>query len=144
MPRGVPRSRSEGARARRAQSPGHYIEYLCLAVDTKHEVRNRQKARPEFIAHCKRLYEEQRGRCALSGAALTHEGLPCTPTQVSIDRIDSGRGYVAGNVRLVAVWVNRALSHWGDATLQSFVAEIYHHRRVRQEPRTPPFALEIR
>jgi hypothetical protein len=56
-------------------------------------------------------------RCAVSGIPFTLAGKttgyrsPCRP---SIDRIDAQKGYTPGNIRLVCVAVNAALSDWGD------------------------------
>jgi hypothetical protein len=53
--------------------------------------------------------------------ALTHLPFDLTQkrTTISIDRIDSARGYVVGNVRLVRLHVNLALNEWGlDALLE--------------------------
>lgn len=52
------------------------------------------------------LYEEQRGICALTRLPLVlTTGDLCS---ISIDRKDSNRGHVMGNVQLVCVWANRA------------------------------------
>jgi len=62
-----------------------------------------------------KLWENQDGRCALSGIKMElatkgqHE-----PWLASLDRIDSQGGYVLENVRLVTWMVNRALASWGD------------------------------
>ena len=54
------------------------------------------------------LWHEQRGRCAVSGVILTHhaDGTGKKEFNASIDRIDSNRGYLRGNVQLVAYRVN--------------------------------------
>jgi hypothetical protein len=72
------------------------------------------------------LYVQQRGRCALTGAPLVvalrsqverHEVDP--DAVVSLDRIDSSRGYVPGNVQLVSWATNRAKS---DLSSSAFAA----------------------
>ncbi len=55
------------------------------------------------------LYEAQNGRCALSGVAIQ---MPPTNARkkeatASLDRIDSTKGYVEGNVQ----WVHKAVNH---------------------------------
>lgn len=53
------------------------------------------------------LYYKQQGLCALSGRVMTHqlhEGI--VPTNISIDRIDSSKGYVEGNIQLVCRQAN--------------------------------------
>jgi len=54
------------------------------------------------------LWEAQQGRCAVSGVILTHhaDGTGKKEFNASLDRIDSNRGYLRGNVQLVAYRVN--------------------------------------
>jgi hypothetical protein len=58
------------------------------------------------------LYEQQGGRCALSERPLDVEDKRWRP---SLDRIDASKGYVAGNMQLVAWIVNRSKSGFSDA-----------------------------
>lgn len=54
------------------------------------------------------LLNKQKYKCALSGTALTFElGNGRTPTNMSIDRIDSRMGYVQNNVQLICSAVNQ-------------------------------------
>lgn len=65
------------------------------------------------------LYDGQSGLCALSGIEMTHiRGRGKVGTNISIDRIDSSRGYEEGNVQLVCAAVNRIK---GDMTDEDFV-----------------------
>jgi hypothetical protein len=50
------------------------------------------------------IYDDQQGICALSGLAM--DPTPKSPFRPSIDRIDSTRGYVSGNVQFVCSVVN--------------------------------------
>lgn len=52
------------------------------------------------------LFEAQDGKCAISGVILTWRTGKILPTSLSVDRIDSARGYVRSNVRLVCFAVN--------------------------------------
>lgn len=68
-----------------------------------------------------RIYEEQKGMCAVSGLPMTwmHEGLYSNHgsrrgTNISIDRIDSDQGYVPHNIRLVCDRVNKMKSNMTD------------------------------
>lgn len=65
-------------------------------------------------------WERQEGRCALTGALMTH-GRKRTgdPTQSSIDRIDSEGNYTAVNIHLVCARINlmkadMSVSEFGD------------------------------
>jgi len=57
------------------------------------------------------LWEEQDGRCALSGLVMTrHRGFGETTTNASIDRIDPAKGYVKSNIQLVC-WQANKMKH---------------------------------
>lgn len=54
------------------------------------------------------IYDTQCGKCALSGVDMTFlAGNGRVQTNISIDRIDSSKGYIRGNVQLVCNTVNR-------------------------------------
>lgn len=53
------------------------------------------------------LFKRQRGLCALSGMVLTMPRFTRDTKTASLDRIDSSRGYVRGNVQWVHKDVNR-------------------------------------
>lgn len=76
------------------------------------------------------LWHSQGGKCALTGWDMTMElGRGTVPTNCSLDRIDSSRGYEVGNVQLVCRAANVAKS---DLSLNDFVAlcrsvtEVHH------------------
>lgn len=56
------------------------------------------------------LWDQQNGRCALSGRPMTwgriESDIQGDSDNLSIDRIDSRRGYVSDNVHLVTARVN--------------------------------------
>lgn len=54
------------------------------------------------------LYEKQSGKCAISGVDMTYlAGNGKISTNISIDRIDSSKGYLRDNVQFVCDVVNR-------------------------------------
>lgn len=69
------------------------------------------------------LYEQQNGKCKLTGIDFTFEinkektrnFLPFNP---SLDKIDSKKGYTKDNVRLVCTIVNLALNNFGEDTFK--------------------------
>lgn len=78
------------------------------------------------IEDLKSLAELSQGRCMLTGISFEHgacDGLKESATRrkrvwaPSLDRIESTKGYVPGNVRLVCMAVNAALQEFGDAVL---------------------------
>jgi hypothetical protein len=63
------------------------------------------------------------GRCQLSGLKLdtsVQEDGRTNPFTPSIDRIDSTKGYVDGNCRIVCLMANLMLKTWGDGPLMAF------------------------
>jgi len=82
------------------------------------------------------LWSEQRGRCALSGIAmemppstLAWETQSLDPWKPSLDRIDSARGYLKGNVRFVTVLGNMAKGRYSDADLMRFCRAVVERNR---------------
>lgn len=58
------------------------------------------------------LWQTQKGLCALTGWPMTMElANGVVPTNCSIDRVDSKKGYVVGNVQLVCRAANVAKSN---------------------------------
>ena len=69
------------------------------------------KGRPGRAAlsaeYLNQLFQRQSGCCAISGIKMTWgHGNGRQNTHVSIDRIDSARGYEVGNIQLVCLVVN--------------------------------------
>lgn len=52
------------------------------------------------------LWNKQKGKCALTGIQMTTDKHGRTNTNVSIDRIDSTKGYTKDNVQLVCSVIN--------------------------------------
>lgn len=70
-----------------------------------------------------KMWVASNGVCAVSGIpfSLDRHASGRAPLAPSIDRIDSGIGYVAGNVRLVCQLANLAMNTWGEAVLRDFI-----------------------
>lgn len=66
-----------------------------------------------------KLWDKQQGKCAISGIEMTYiANCGRIPTNVSVDRIDSNKGYIKGNVQLVCMAVNQMKS---DLDMQTFL-----------------------
>lgn len=77
------------------------------------------------------LFEQQKGRCALSGLSI-QLGRTAKNQTASVDRIESSLGYVAGNVHWVHKDVNKMKM---DLTLDRFIelcCLVTEHQRVDQ------------
>jgi hypothetical protein len=73
------------------------------------------------------LLKRQNYRCAVSGLEFDltpHADAFRRPFAPSLDRIDSKRGYVLRNVRIVCCAVNLALNEWGLETFEKICAAV--------------------
>lgn len=69
-----------------------------------------------------------RGRCEVTG--IPFELSRRSPWQPSVDRIDSSKGYVPSNIRVV-VWIfNAACNSWGDEPVYRLAAAIARRRKA--------------
>jgi len=58
--------------------------------------------------YLKSLYELQKGKCNLSDFEMTNiRGEGHVNTNISVDRIDSKKGYIKGNIQLVCLAINK-------------------------------------
>jgi len=75
------------------------------------------------------LWDKQECKCALSGINMTwHRGGGNTDYACSIDRKDSDKGYVVGNIQLVCRTVNFMKSTLNDAQLYWWCKNIVEHK----------------
>ena len=77
-----------------------------------------------------KLWKKQKGKCALSGIAmtLTHgTSAMMNPTKISVDRIDNSLDYVDGNVQLILWQANAAKSVWSNQQLIEMCKAVAAH-----------------
>lgn len=82
------------------------------------------------------LYIDQKGLCPLTGQILSPysgDWNQKNPYKISIDRIDSSKGYVRGNVILVTHWANNAKNTWPSEILESFI--MYSYKQLKKNGR---------
>lgn len=70
-------------------------------------LKRRPTENPVTHSQLMEMYYQQNGLCALSGVKMTWMREKIRPTSISIDRIDSTKGYTFDNVRLLCHAVNR-------------------------------------
>ena len=73
------------------------------------------------LTYMKQLWEEQQGKCAITKVDLKLENSYNKNYQASLDRIDSSKGYVKGNVRYISVSVNWLKNNLDDNHLREFI-----------------------
>jgi hypothetical protein len=82
------------------------------------------------------IYVEQDGYCALTGKELKFTrggeewlGKWCNPNSCTIDRIDSSKGYVEGNIQLVTWKANCIKQHMGNNDFIEFCKDVARYNR---------------
>ena len=60
------------------------------------------------------LWKECCGVCKMTGVKMLKKTEINNPYSMSVDRLDSDKGYVKDNVRLVSRWYNVSRNKWGD------------------------------
>lgn len=97
--------------------------------------RHRQIERSDLtMAYLVSLYEKQKGCCAISGRSLSLGSVRTGEYEkdtLSIDRIDSSRGYIQGNVHLVTLQVNYAKNQGSLEDLKNLCNDIINHLTVQ-------------
>ena len=86
-------------------SPEAYLRQLVSKLKHTRKKTHDWTLTPEEVFE---LWDEQKGRCAVSGVTLTHhlDGSGTKEFNASIDRINNNQGYAKLNVRLVAYRIN--------------------------------------
>jgi hypothetical protein len=92
---------------KRSLSPKNFISGVL-----NHASRRKQHLGFDIdLGYLLELYSQQRGLCAISGVEMTYfAGNGRVYTNISLDRVDSTKGYVRGNVQFVCDIVNRMKS----------------------------------
>lgn len=83
--------------------------------------RRRDKTTDLDLDFLKELWEEQFGKCFVTGIDLILEQNSNPNYQASIDRIDSSKGYIKGNIRYTSVSINWLKNCFDDQHLLEFV-----------------------
>lgn len=73
------------------------------------------------LIYLKELWEKQNGKCLLTGVDLKLESGYNKNYQASLDRIDSSKGYIKGNVRYISVSANWLKNNLNDDHVNEFI-----------------------
>lgn len=117
-------SRQRESRERVTQSSPEKFLTKKLQRIVKKEQTCRESARDKFqlcdltIEYLMKMWKSQKGRCALTKKKMSHK-FHCL-FAVSIDRVESDKGYVQGNVQLVCQAVNYAKNKFTNEEFLSF------------------------
>ena len=104
-------------------SPFRTFLMLC-----KHNVRKKKFEFNLDLEYLKNLWESQKGKCPYSNIEMllsnTAYGKQFKPISASLDRIDSNKGYVKGNVEFVCLAMNYAKNKFSREEFSNFVTNI--------------------
>lgn len=81
------------------------------------------------LEYLKELWELQNGTCPLTGWVLSLDR-SAKPNQASLDRIDSNKGYIQGNVRYVALIANLCKWSFTDEQVIDFCNSVVKHKSI--------------
>ena len=86
------------------------------------------------IDYIKDLWKKQNGKCAITRIPLIH---PTKATNkclmASLDRIESDKGYIIGNVQFVTCAINYAKNSHSDSDIRDFIKLVFEHYAVDKE-----------
>lgn len=114
-----------------------------IFLNLKHNTKKRSKDLDIQITiqDIKDLYNKQNGKCALSNIKMTHIAYNTVGNQhtinkwnISIDRIDSTKGYTPDNIQLICTIINRMKSDMDDTELVLLAnkVSIYNVDKIKQ------------
>jgi hypothetical protein len=89
--------------------------------------KNRKKEIDIDWQYLEEIWNQQSGLCAYSGEPLVVQAN--FPNTVSLDRIDSSKGYLRGNVQLVCAAVNRMKQEFSEEMFLDYCEKITNNRR---------------
>lgn len=124
-------------RERVARSPR-----IIMQITLRHGLKRRPTDNPATIDDLMRKFEEQGGKCAISGVTLTWAQGKVLPTSISLDRIDQDKGYSADNLRLVCQAVNAFRGRMSDDDMLQMAIAIVANMAPDALPYSPIWAEE--
>jgi len=109
-----------------------------LFKDLKYNAKNRNIPVEITLEDIKELYEQQNHKCALTDKIMTYEAMERINNQhiinkwnISIDRIDSKKGYTKDNIQLICAIVNRYKMHLSQEELMTITKKLVEHNQDR-------------
>jgi hypothetical protein len=86
--------------------------YSYMLRDMKGSSNGRDHSPPEYtVDNLKEMYKKQHGRCAISGVSMKEKRNDGNPYNMSPERLDNKKGYVAGNVVLICQFLQIGGTH---------------------------------
>ena len=89
------------------------------------------------LPYLKELWERQGGICPYTGIKMkvspNTKNRIFSPDWASLDRIDSDKGYIKGNVQFVCMFINFGKNKFSDKTVKQFIQDIREPKAVDAE-----------
>jgi len=96
-------------------------EYTPFRTHLRRIKRRYTKDNDVDLKYLKSLWDNQEGKCAITGVDLILENKVSNPNySASIDRIDSNKGYTKGNIHFISVTTNYAKNKYSLETLREY------------------------
>lgn len=134
--------RAENMQKARDMYAAWKTDYPVAAIgkNLRRALERRPTENPITVKQAVEIWKKQEGRCALSGVMMTWGKGAFYPTSISLDRIDSTKGYTVDNVRLLCYAVNAMKGVWDDAHVHEIAQGIVERKHQSQEPTWQPFS----
>ena len=102
------RCRTTEQNKNRSASPEAYLSHLCTQLKYSRNKKNPEMEWAIDPGDLAKIWDEQQGRCAISGVHMTHvkDGTGVHDFNVSIDRINPELHYLPDNIQLVCLRIN--------------------------------------
>ena len=102
------RCRTAEQNKNRSASPQAYLSHLCTQLKYTRNKKNPEMEWAIDPGDLAKIWDEQQGRCAISGVHMTHvkDGTGVHDFNVSIDRINPELHYLPDNIQLVCLRIN--------------------------------------
>lgn len=89
------------------------------------------------IEYAWEIWEKQQGKCAISGVQLNLIASQAKCNKIlrtaSVDRIDSSKGYIKGNIQWVHKEVNDLKSNWNEKDFINWIKIIYEYQFQKEK-----------
>ena len=109
--------------------------YLRRRIQILQQDCHRHRGRKKVLLNYDKFYNEWKKQfnktgltCPLSGQAMTHKlGCGEVLTNISVDRINSDKAYIRGNIQFVCVMANLMKNKYNNETLLGWSKKIVNH-----------------
>jgi hypothetical protein len=82
------------------------------------------------VDYLENLWNQQGGKCALTGLPMAHKF--SSLLSASLDRIDSMKGHIKGNIQVVCQWVNSAKNDFTNTEFRAVLDQYFNNRTIAE------------